>query len=339
MNASASFKLGRRSLCTLGTAALAALLPLLSPSPVNAAEGVEEAPSKWINRMHTAVVRKNYQGTLVRMRGTQVETFKVYHRQVGDNVSERLVGMDGDGFEVIQKDGETLCIFPAQQSVVVENSNSEVKSPMAAGLPAYDPALEGSYRFSVEEEGRVADRSCRALQIAAIDEYRYGYRIWIDTGSGMPLKSQLLSSNGKELIEEVMFTDIQILDEVPTELIQSAHNTENFSRVMPDEAPEGKDVDMPGWKAAELPPGFTLKTVRQEFLMGKDEPRLHLVYMDGLASVSVFVDKRGDEDREGFDMMGPTNAYTVFHDDWMVTAVGQVPPVTVEMIAGGMQQQ
>jgi len=296
-------------------------------------------PRKWINRMHVAVENLNYQGTLVRMRGDEVENFRVYHRVTDGDISERLVGMDGDGFEVIRQGNETLCIFPAQQSVVVEKQSSNLKSPIAAGIPAYDEVMEESYTFSIDGDDRVAGRQCKTMIIKAVDEYRYGYRIWLDGRTGMPLKSQLRTADDSELLEEVMFADILLIDEVPASAIVSAHDTADWKKVMPDDSQRNKPTDMPGWKASELPPGFELKNVRYEYMMGEEEPRLHLVYMDSLASVSVFIDRPQEGQAEGPDMMGATNAYTVMNDGWSVTAVGQVPQVTVELIARSMTQE
>jgi len=313
-----------------------------APAEINA----NNDPSKWINRMHIAVENANYQGTLVRMRGANAENFRIYHRVVNGDISERLVGMDGDSYESIRQGDETVCIFPDKRTVVVEKLNGNLKSPIAAGIPAYDDVMELSYTFAVTGGERVAGRECMKLNIEAVDEYRYGYRIWIDRRTGMPLKSQLRSADGAMMIEEVMFSDIAFVDEVPQELVKTGYDTSGWKRVTHDDSQQERFAEMPGWKASELPPGFELKTVRHEFMMGEEEPRLHLVYMDGLASVSVFIEKHdtaGDEAAESSDesaeAMGSTHAFTVLRDGWMVTAVGQVPAATVGLIAASMVQE
>ena len=186
------------------------------------AGAMDNDPRKWINRMHVAVDSINYQGTLVRIRhGTmplegksETETFRIYHRSINGESSERLVGMDGDGFEVIRNSAETICIFPGQKSVVIEKRSSGSKSPLAAGLPAYSEAMEGYYRFEIVADDRTAGRSAKVLRIAAADSYRYGYKIWLDTQTAMPLKSQLRSADDSMLLEEVMFADIRLQEEV-----------------------------------------------------------------------------------------------------------------------------
>jgi negative regulator of sigma E activity len=62
---------------------------------------------------------------------------------------------------------------------------------------------------------------------------------------------------------------------------------------------------------------------------------LHLVYSDGLASVSVFIKKSFDAEGhfEGASSMGAINAFGNFIDNYFVTAVGVVPVNTVQTIA------
>ena len=62
---------------------------------------------------------------------------------------------------------------------------------------------------------------------------------------------------------------------------------------------------------------------------------LHLVYSDGLASVSVFIKKSFEAEShfEGVSSMGVINAFGNVIDDYFVTAVGVVPVNTVQIIA------
>ena len=320
--------------------AVLALLPVLVVAMSN-------DPRHWINRMHIAVDSTNYHGTLVRLRQSssatadaQSETFRIYHRAVDGEVSERLVGMDGDGFEVIRSNSETICVFPERRSVVVEPRANSSKSPLAAGLPAYSETMEGHYTFAVIADERIAGRKAKVLQIAAADEYRYGYRIWLDTKTAMPLKSQLRSSNGQSLLEEVMFAEITLQAEVDPLMVVSAYDISKFDRVMPqaNKVVERSAEDI-SWAAVKLPPGFVLTAVHHETMPDAAEPRLHLVYTDGLASVSVFIDSAEPDQYEGAEVMGATHAFTVMVGGQVVTAIGQVPAETARQIASLMRYQ
>jgi len=312
----------------------AVLLPVM-------ASAMSNDPKKWINRMHVAVSNMNYQGTLVHMSGgdmPRTETFRIYHRSVQGETIERLVGMDGDGYESIRNSEETVCIFPASKTVVIQKRETGPKSPLTSGLPPYSEEMDGNYSFEIVGDERVAGRAAKVLKIAPQDAYRYGYKIWIDVQTGMPLKSQLCSADGTQLLEEVMFADIALQQEVAADLVMSSYDTSGYEEMMPEQAVVvERDAADIGWKAGQLPPGFALGAVRQETMVGASDPRLHMIYKDGLASVSVFVDMPDPDHMAGLDAMGATHAFTVISGDYVITAVGQVPAETVKIIAESMQ--
>jgi sigma-E factor negative regulatory protein RseB len=61
----------------------------------------------------------------------------------------------------------------------------------------------------------------------------------------------------------------------------------------------------------------------------------HLVFTDGVASVSVFVEPRKPDTlpAEGPARVGSSSAFSTVVDDHQVTAIGEVPPNTVQFIA------
>ncbi|MSR08807.1 MAG: sigma-70 family RNA polymerase sigma factor [Gammaproteobacteria bacterium] len=89
------------------------------------------------------------------------------------------------------------------------------------------------------------------------------------------------------------------------------------------------------WRAAVLPPGFSLRAVRSEQAEEDPDALKQLVYSDGVAGVSVFVEPgvAAAERGEGPSRMGAANAYTTDLGVYMLTAVGEVPLSTVKAIA------
>jgi sigma-E factor negative regulatory protein RseB len=85
-------------------------------------------------------------------------------------------------------------------------------------------------------------------------------------------------------------------------------------------------------------------TVRSRELMpGAQDPVAHLVFSDGLASVSVFVETRAEvvpADQQpvaGVANVGSASAFSTVIDGHKVTAVGEVPPATVRFIASSLK--
>ena len=105
----------------------------------------------------------------------------------------------------------------------------------------------------------------------------------------------------------------------------------------PSPSPTPLAAEIP-WRAATVPGGFKLSVATQGPIAGSDTPVEHLVYSDGLATVSVFIEDPATkaEVREGFSTVGSTNAYSLTVSGRKVTAMGEVPRQTVRTIASSL---
>ena len=325
---------------------LYSIIALLTASVSTAAKATQHSaqPEDWLARMAEAVEFTNYEGTFVYLSPGKAETFQVFHRVVGEEVTERIVALDGAGAEIIRGAEELICIFPEQQSVVVENrvrSSQDPKgNPLQASIPRYSEQLVELYDLTVMAGDRLLGRPVAVIDIRPRDRYRYGYRLWLDEATAMPLKSQLMGEDESMPLEEIRFTEIRLPAEVPASAVQTQLDTSGYTWKRQNDAEtlaqarEEADDSGQQWRAAELPDGFTLQMDTLETDVS-GTPRAHLVYSDGLATVSVFVDRAvaASEQIEGFSMMGAANAFTRVQEGLMITAIGEVPPRTVEKIA------
>jgi len=301
----------------------------------------DDSVQVWLERMQLAVEELNYQGTLVHMTPGHAEQFRVYHRVDGEGATERLVLVDGEGAEIIRTRDEVICIFPDKQSVVVTDRQTSHAGagPLRANLPAFSDSLPQHYELAFLADDRVAERSAVVIQISPRDQYRYGYRLWLDQETAMPLKSQLIGDDASMPLEEIRFISILLPEQISAEVVQSAIDTTSFRIARHQKPPTRKseDGEVINWRAREVPPGFVLSIARFEY-MESNNPRMHLVYTDGLASVSVFLDVgvAASEQVEGLSKIGAASAYSVMNNGLLVTAMGEVPPQTVKTIAVSM---
>jgi sigma-E factor negative regulatory protein RseB len=90
------------------------------------------------------------------------------------------------------------------------------------------------------------------------------------------------------------------------------------------------------WGSDDLPPGFQAISSKKEQKDGAAETVTHIVYSDGLASVSVFVAENSDKESAGPSRVGTSNSYSLKQDEYHITAVGKVPVATVRRIATSM---
>ena len=81
---------------------------------------------------------------------------------------------------------------------------------------------------------------------------------------------------------------------------------------------------------------LTKSTVRS----GKDNKSLHLMYSDGLASVSVFIEpgESSTHRLKGASSMGALNVYGKQANGVQITVMGEVPGATVAAIAESMER-
>lgn len=294
----------------------------------------------WLDRMNEAVENLNYVGTFVHFSGGEAETLSVIHRNQDGQVSERLVSLDGVGREIIRQQDEVQCILPDRKVVLLDEGKDV--SPLVSALPNYSEQLEANYEFKLFSPARVANRPTQVIGISPRDEFRYGYLLWLDQETAMPLRTKLWGEN-KQKIEEIFFTSIEFLDVIPDSMLDPTIDTEGFTLFRSGEGDDVVDYVADGipWHVAALPQGFSLSVYRQRPMAGSQYPVEHLVYWDGLATVSVFIEDPNsvaDVD-EGLSSFGSTNAFSLTVGGRKVTAVGEVPPRTVRRIARSLHSK
>lgn len=302
------------------------------------ADGWAGEVRSWLDRMNRAVEELNYEGTFVHVLGSNAELLHIVHRNEGGQVAERVVSLDGIGREIIRRGDEVQCILPDQRVVLLERRQG-LAGPLTSSLPTYSEELEPYYEFVLYRTARVADRDTQVVGIKPRDQYRYGYVLWLDTETALPLKSQMRDERG-ETVEQILFTHIQILDDIPDSALAPATDTEGFTFYQPPPIAV-QPAGVVNWRAARLPGGFRLSVARQSPLAGSEYPVDHLVYSDGLATVSVFIEdpKTKMEIEEGFSRVGSTNAFSLTVRGRKVTAVGGVPRQTVRTIAASLTSE
>lgn len=310
-----------------------ALTACLLLGPPCSTAALADDPRAMLERMELAIETLNYEGTFVHIMEERVETMHVVHRVADGKITERLVSLDGPGREIIRDADQVKCIFAQEKTVVVERRKSD--SPLRAAVPRYSESLDEFYTFSRLRPVKRLGRDVDAFAIRPRDGYRYGYRLWMDEATGMPLKAQLVDEYGK-IVEQLMFVSIDLPDVIPAERLEPTIPADGFTWYVQDERKQSDERrGQSGWTAGRLPPGFDLRASSLQTMAGADWPTDHLVYSDGIASVSVFVEHAGvkEEQLDGPSRIGAANAYTTLNGGHQITAVGEVPAGTVKMIA------
>lgn len=297
------------------------------------ASAQELAPREWLNKMAAAVQTTNYEGTVIRLQNGKVEALKVAHMNSDGVIREKVIVQEGNGLEIIRNGNEVHCILPDKKSVLVEEWDDQ--STLFSTLPSSDIRFGSEYDVSIVRQGRVAGRKSVLIAIRPHDEFRFGHRIWLDIATGFPLQTTLVGDDG-DPIEQVKFADISLDEEIHASALAPSISTESFRWITQPRRTITHAAESP-WNASDLPNGFRVVSTHEEELSGGSAPVIHILYSDGLANVSVFVEPASGKKIARRSRVGASNSYSVETGGYQITAVGEVPAATVEKIASSMQ--
>lgn len=312
------------------TRVLAGALGLLLSALAPAALAGDDARI-WLERMSAAMSQMSYQGTFVYVMDDDVATMRITHVADNGESRERLFTMTGAPREVV-RDAQGVRWSSGEHREVL--ADPAVDRPIFFELSPNDAAQAAdSYEFKLQGKDRVAGYIARRLDIVPRDTYRYGYTLWLETQSGLLLQWRLQDEEG-DTLARLVFTELKIGSEVDRgELHSSSDDADpaSFESGLPAESRVA--ARPPSWAPDRLPPGFVLASHSVPD-GATDDPFEHLVYSDGIAAVSVYVeDLEGKSGRAaGVRQMGTTHAWFGVVDDRFVTVVGDVPEATVRLI-------
>ena len=316
------------------------ILPVLLISlslPAPAEQDTSDQARQLINEMSRASRELNYDGVFVYRRDRLMDTMRLIHKADKNGEQERMVSLTGYAREVIRNNKSVTCIFPDNHAVMVEKSRP--RKFLAAQLPEPIEKVADFYSFSTGGKDRVAGRDSVIVNIVPKDDFRYGYQIWIDKESRLLLKSELKDNAGRP-VEQILFTHLDVVDEIPPQLLKPAISGKGYTWYSDssEEMPVRSGAHI--WTVMDMPDGFALNDYEKQSVTDNTMPVEHMIYSDGLAMVSVFIEKIMNEpDRmQGASKMGGVNAFATFTNGYQITAVGEVPQKTVQLMANSVIQ-
>lgn len=289
-------------------------------------------PQQLVNRMSRAAHELNYDGIFIYRHGRQLDTMRIIHKNGRDGEVERLVSLTGHPREVIRNKNSVTCIFPDNKAVIVEKSRP-YDYPLTELLEPIENIAK-YYRLSVSRDDRVAGNAATVVTIQPNDNYRYGYQLWVDKKNYLLLKSELKNESGYPL-EQIIFTKLDVLDSVPDALLKPSVSEKGFTRYDNTALNQARSGTANHWQVKWMPDGFSLSNQEHNAFTANGSAVDHMVFTDGVAMVSLFIERVRQRSQfvPGPSKMGAVNAYTSHTNGYQVTAVGEVPPSTVEKMA------
>jgi sigma-E factor negative regulatory protein RseB len=317
-----------RALGTWMFCAFAGVAQAQAQTPAPAQNTASPEALEWLRRIYLATEKLSYTGTFVYQQGDRTETSRIARRAEPAGSIEKLEVLDGSPREVVRTRDEIRCYLPDSQTVKVDRRRDQRSFP--ALLPAQVSTLGEYYDISMDESRRIAGYDCQAIVLAPRDELRYGYKFWADVQTGMLLKARAFNRNG-ETVEQFTFTQLEI-GPVARERVRPRVVARTW-RV--EQAAVGPaNLAQAGWTMRADLPGFR-KVIEITRMLREAQPVGQVVYSDGLAAVSVFIEPlagRTDTPAMGLASMGAVNVYTREVAKHLVTVVGEAPAASVQRI-------
>lgn len=311
-------------------AAAGLLAVALSPAVVHA----DEVARGWLARMSEAVATQTYRGEFTVDSARGRERLSILHRARDGRANERLVVLSGSRREMVRDGEEVTAYLPDQRLAVIERRTG--RGALLGTLPQFGSDVEKHYEVALgERTPSLLGGQAQLVTVRPRDSFRFGYCLWIDEKTAMPVRTEMVDSRGG-VFETVAFTRLETGVEIADGEFQPSLDPRAFRWIKQAQDPDDPPAD---WRAARVPPGFRLSVSKAQVLAGSPQPVTHLVYTDGLASVSVFIQApaKGQMPRVGTGRMGAASAFSTMVQGYQVTAVGEVPPATLQLIAAGMQ--
>jgi len=265
-----------------------------------------------------------------------MEAMRVVHKSENGMVREHIISLNGAAREII-RDAEKVWCYVPEKKIGVHEYRQVSKNSFPHILSERLTKLSSNYQFKLGNTERIAGRPAQNIMVLPKDDLRYGYDLSADSDTGLLLRSALLDADGKP-IEQYMFTHVTVGGEISEKGLQPLtpkHELVWYGASAENAGPEQDDQPGGAWRIGTVPNGFMLtRNIRRLSPMRRRMVEHH-VYSDGLAAVSIFIEKMSSSKYKpisGLNKMGATHAFGKMVDGYQITVVGEVPAKTVGLI-------
>lgn len=306
-------------------------------APVLAAEtGAPQDGLAWLKKMASASRQLNYSGTFVYRHPNQTETSRIVHYvNAAGGEFEKLETLEGPVREVIRTNDQVVCYLPASKTVIIEKRS---KRRFPAMLPEQLTGVSDNYVVNVDRKDRVAGHDCQVITLEPRDKLRYGHQFCADDASGLPLRARTFNEKNEQL-ESFVFTELKIGGSFNRDRVRSRYAAKSRNwKVDHAGFPTTEIPAETGWVLTQQPAGFRKLTEQKRSIAGRAAMVSHIVYSDGLAAVSVFIEPLPKvRPAQSLSHQGAVNIYIRPVSDYMVTVLGEAPAATVMQIANSLE--
>lgn len=304
---------------------LLALLALVFPATAQ-----EDIPAKaWLEKMSQALREKEFKASIIQLQADHIRPLVYLHGKVNNQEVAFLEYLNGPPKNAVRVGNRVTFIEHDEPAYSIVSNHIQGVWPAAFSANMAD--LEVGYQFVLGGRTRIAGRPGQMIRLLPNDEFRYGFQIWLDMQTYLPLRYDMLTQD-KQLLEQIMVIELIEFSEPPAILLEA------YKQEWPAVIDQAERQDGQNWQFSWLPAGFTVLVRDHHRLIGSHESVEYIALTDGLANISVYVARAGMSPlpeelitRNGLSLVSEKvgNAEVV--------VVGKVPTETLTRIAKSLR--
>lgn len=289
----------------------------------------------WLQKMNLASRTLSFTGVFVYQSQGRTESSRIVRLVDGSGEHERLETLDGTPREVVRFNEDVRCYLPADKLLVLDRA---IPARQPGRLVSKPTTLSEIYSARITGTGRVAGREAEVISLEPRDAYRYGYQLWVDTATGLLLKSRLLT--GKDVpAEQFSFIELTPGNNIEHDALRPQTASVAGWRVVNAAGEPVRAEEIP-WRFQKLPPGFKQVSLVRRAMHHEGASAIHAAFSDGFANVSVFIEASGEQvAQQEPQLTGAVAMYRRSSGDNLVTVVGEVPVAALKRIAEGVERR
>ncbi|SIQ58482.1 MucB/RseB C-terminal domain-containing protein [Shewanella morhuae] len=300
---------------------LLALLALVFPAMAQE----DMAAKVWLDKMSQALKEKEFKASIIQLQADHIRPLVYLHGKVNNQEVAFLEYLNGPPKNAVRVGNRVTFIEHDEPAYSIVSDHIQGVWPAAFSAKMAD--LEVGYQFVLGGRSRIAGRPGQMIRLLPNDEFRYGFQVWVDMETYLPLRYDMLTQD-KQLLEQIMVIELIELSEPPAILLEA------YKQEWPAVIDQAERQDGQNWQFSWLPAGFTVVVRDHHRLIGSQETVEYIALTDGLANISVYVARAGTSKlpeelitRNGLSLVSENvgNAEVV--------AVGKVPTETLARIA------
>jgi sigma-E factor negative regulatory protein RseB len=323
----------------LGTAAWAQQGPLPPPPQFkNLSPARSELAIEWLDRISRSARELPYTGVFVHQTAEGASSTRITHLMDRQGVEhEKIEPMDGPVSEIIRRNDEMICYRPETRTISIDRRATGRFFPSL--ITGNAKAIAENYNVKLGNVERIAGFDCQWVILEPKDAMRYMQKLCAELGTGLLLRAKLYNDR-KQVVEQFMFTQLDVTRSVAKNAIKSRY--EQIAGWQKEFAVKSTKDTETGWQVGNLPAGFRKVMEMTRNLIGRPAPVSHLVFSDGVLSVSVFVETAQVAPNTVTSVLaedGPTSFAMRAVADHQVTVMGEVPLAAVQSIADGVSRR